>query len=382
MTSLGLALGPKSLFQLGVSLTDIALLIDLGRKFGNFLRVSNNEKSLLEALNEDSEALLRRRGLIAPVMMQSRWPYMSFVYEGESKASSEKNKGVQEELSTFSWLMVVIVTALDLCMTSIRVQDLLVDVLATVLDRRRDAEESLRIMLPTSIESWRSAGRVRRMDITIRKEYTSTRSQHTEEKTIPQLNLQEEVEMKGFLLWLIGAEERVFTASSVDIYAFATSIAAAGMYLNTKEAQRHDPQPFVDYIHDSSLALFVTQLSGTNKPYFFGGAQQVSYQFGKPEDMIQSIRTHRDVLNSMGSLWESGSQAATRFFLTTSSTLPFSQHSDIYYNVHGEDRSSFSFSSEIMRLQENAFPVSSFGVSRALESITKGMGPDHVRWLE
>jgi hypothetical protein len=90
----------------------------------------------------------------------------------------------------------------------------------------------------------------------------------------------------------------------------------------------------------------------------------------------------RDVLNSMGSLWELGSQAASKFFLTASSTLPFGQHSDVYYNVNGEDRSSSRFGPEIMRLQDNAFPVSSYDVLRALESIMKGMHRDYVRWLD
>ena len=80
MTSISVALGPKGLLQLGVSLTDVALLISIGQKIGNFFQVSNNEQSLLDALGEDIEALIKRRGIIEPTRMQSRWAHLGFIY--------------------------------------------------------------------------------------------------------------------------------------------------------------------------------------------------------------------------------------------------------------------------------------------------------------
>ena len=61
--------GTNGLLQLGLSISDLALLIDQGKKFGNFVRAGQNDNDLFDVLDEDREAVLKRRGLAnAPEM--------------------------------------------------------------------------------------------------------------------------------------------------------------------------------------------------------------------------------------------------------------------------------------------------------------------------
>jgi hypothetical protein len=381
MTSVSFTVGAKSLLQLGVSLTDIALLINIGQKFGNFLRVSKNEESLFEALGEDSEALLRRRGLVEPARMESIWPDIGFIYEGETKTSTGARSSEQRALSSFSWLMITIITALDLCMSRFRVEEMLVDVLAMVLDRKEEVEESLRIMLPTSVESWRSMGRVRRMDIRISKQYASTRERFAEPQIIPHLNLLEEKEMKSFLTWLLSDNKDTFRAMCVDIYAFASSIGAAGIHVGTGDSRQYESETFVTYVKD--IDTIATQIEPKDPGQYLqiGSAQQVSYRFGKPEDVVHSIQAPRKSLNLMSKFWEDGAASAKHFKLVARCQLPWGPTSEVYYHIEGAHEPKYGFTPNILRLQSPTFPAPSHGISCALEEITKQMSSGDIMWL-
>jgi hypothetical protein len=78
---LSVTVGAKQLLQLGVSLLDVALLIKVGQKLGNFLGVGRHDADVLEALQEDPEALLKRRDLINPMEMKRKWSSIRFLYE-------------------------------------------------------------------------------------------------------------------------------------------------------------------------------------------------------------------------------------------------------------------------------------------------------------
>ena len=68
--AISITTGVHGLMQLGVSVSDIALLFDQGKKFGNFVRAGQNDNDLFDILNEDREALLQRRGLVDTSQME------------------------------------------------------------------------------------------------------------------------------------------------------------------------------------------------------------------------------------------------------------------------------------------------------------------------
>jgi len=115
--SLAASLGPESLIQLGVSLSDIALIYSNGRRLGNWLTAKRHDEDLFETLRETPEVILKRRGIVDPVRLCSRFPDTKFIYHGQTVSSSDqKAKVKQPELGSFSWLMVILVSALDMCL--------------------------------------------------------------------------------------------------------------------------------------------------------------------------------------------------------------------------------------------------------------------------
>jgi hypothetical protein len=73
-TALSIVPGTNGLIQLGLSISDLALLIDQGKKVGNFIRAEQNDDDLFDVLDEDREAVLRRGGLMDAREMERSWP--------------------------------------------------------------------------------------------------------------------------------------------------------------------------------------------------------------------------------------------------------------------------------------------------------------------
>ena len=215
------AIGPKDIFlqQRGLSYGDIVLLLDYGRKRGNFATVTQNEELLFDAIQERFDVLLRRRGLTDPSRMISQWSQLNPVSEGRNMAF----KSDSEELSAFSWTLVTIVCSLDLCMTNDRIQACPVAVLGALLSRDDSVEGTLRIVLPTNIESWRSFGRARGMNIVFAESYVGARRRFVDAEAIPQLSPSDEGAVRSFLVWLVTGVSVSLKTESVEVYAMAAA---------------------------------------------------------------------------------------------------------------------------------------------------------------
>jgi hypothetical protein len=179
--------GANGLIQLGLSISDLALLIDQGKKFGNFIRAGQNDNDLFDILDEDREALLRRHGLVDTSTMEGAWPGIGFVHQGVKKKSTigasistrdaapegmrwKKTKNTPDGVDSFTWVMVAIVSALDECLPSNEMQKLLIRVFVTVLNRDDEIATALNIHIRRNIESWRSFGCARGIAHSIKKE--------------------------------------------------------------------------------------------------------------------------------------------------------------------------------------------------------------------
>jgi hypothetical protein len=125
--------GTNGLLQLGLSISDLALLIDQGKKFGNFVRAGQNDDDLFDILDEDREALLQRRGLVETSVMERTWPVLEFIRQGMKKRGKihqgrqtqsqpqemnikRKRKDKNDSVDGFTWVMVAVVSALDECL--------------------------------------------------------------------------------------------------------------------------------------------------------------------------------------------------------------------------------------------------------------------------
>ncbi len=58
---------------LGISAGDIATLVSVGRRIGNWLTSSSGDIEMLQLLGEDSSSILKRRGIMDDLAFNKRW---------------------------------------------------------------------------------------------------------------------------------------------------------------------------------------------------------------------------------------------------------------------------------------------------------------------
>jgi hypothetical protein len=390
--SLTVAAGAKSLLSLGVSLGDVALLYDWGRKFGNFLRAAKNEEEFLESIMEEPEALLKRRGLVELVRMESVWNIIEAVYEGE-RISNESKPDVasKQNLSALSWLMIAIVSALDLCLPSTGIHTLIVEVFHDLLRPATNDSQlrrALQVQLPTNIQSWRDVGRVRGLDKKTVRQMTSCRAKLTETNAIPQLNPAELKESKEFLVWLMEGRTHSFTCVSATVFSMASAIQHTGIRIRTEGIRAYETEPVISYAsqEQSHNSFEAGWLGGENHPGLARGlgsrAQIIAFPCGKPESMVETVELPRSVKNRMSMLWKLGSEAAAGFHIHASANIPFSFSSEVSYSIENSDASTSRYAPHLMMLAHHAFPAATEGVLKALEDLLEGIEQKLVVWLQ
>jgi len=389
MSQVAVTLVKESLVQLGVALTDVTLLYDWGKKVGNFLRAADNDEDLVEVLSEPPEVLLPRSSLIDLNTMRARWPAVSFTYGGNNVTSSGRLMSVDEEekqLTKFGWLMVAVVTGLDLCLSRDRVFRILVAVLAAVLGREGEVEESLRITISKNLESWRQVGHVRELSRQLERVYIKERWDKVGTNIIPQLNEAEEKEMQRFLVWLMKEKENNhFRAIPIDVYALAAGLKAVGVFLKLDGPRKSENETIVEYCSESTSSD-ATLIPWNSAPSSTPRVAQVSYPLRKPKAMIESIPASRQVLNRMGFLWDLGSQAAENLRLVAQSETPFENRSEIWYSVDGDNNfDAQRADTKTQILAGRAFPMvqsqDSDKVLAAVETLLESKNDDTYHWL-
>ncbi|KAL1847959.1 hypothetical protein Daus18300_013762 [Diaporthe australafricana] len=358
--------GTQGLVQLGISISDIALIFEQGRKVGNWFFTRNHDQTLFEILGEDPESLLKRRGIVEPRDITRRFPDVEFIYHegkvstqgktfkpsnGQANTSSRKKGQLpvaantaqgSDELGPFSWLMVMIVTALDICLPTQRVLSVLVSVFTRVLDntdvqgdQEENSETALQTTLGTNIESWRSVGQVRRVDQLLRREYHRMwRNKTGVEHAFAQLNWAEEIEVRRFLRVLFEDKEDHFPCESASTIALAYAIQRGGVSIQASGADRiNEAQLLVEYTDAQHVSRLHHPLGGLvqAKDRLQDRSQMISYPRGHPESMIQAIPRGLGTRNELGKFWALGFDGASKYCLIAEADLPYDKSkSEVY----------------------------------------------------
>jgi hypothetical protein len=259
-----------------------------------------------------------------------------------------------------------------------------------VLDGDQQLEESLRILLPTSIESWRSTGCVKNMTIVVSRAMKKCREAHVANTALPQLNVAEKSEMEDFLFWLLAGEHGIFKAVSVMVFAVAKGLQKAGVSIRTDGERVYESEPLVSYEKkDELLGPFTDLGTGGDPSHFKRGignrAQQIAYPRESPSTMIHAISVgssgRRRVLE-MTQFWNLGEQAASKMILNAEAQLPYSAESEIYYTLENQDREVSGFHKETIMLSGRGFPEQSESLLLAVEKLTEGVNGANLQWLQ
>lgn len=228
----------------------VAIPIEQGRWFGNWLRTKSLDEELFNTIGDVESDVIKRSCVINPTTMASKWPKQQFIYEGNVLRIPEEatTQDTLQSFSQFTWAMVAIVSALDVCMSPMTISNFMVDFLVNILvgtpdERLRD---SLKIQLPANIEAWRSAGIVRKMG-TCADVMRRSRESLVNAQAIPQLNRAEQKEMKDFLTWVLAENTVDIQVVSATVFAVAEWLRSAGLHIRTKGKRKYEAEPFVRF---------------------------------------------------------------------------------------------------------------------------------------
>jgi hypothetical protein len=394
--ALAASLGAGSLIQLGVSLGDIAVLVQGGRRLGNWLFVDKHDDDLFNSINELPIAVLKRRGLINPTRMESLWSTVEILYQGRRINTANQHTRDDQRLSDFSWLMVAITSGLGWCLADSTSRQLLTEIFVNILnggEKSENQEQSIRAQLPTNLASWKSLASAKGMDrgaLTAMKKIRAKLAGNSsgQDVAIPQLNRRELDELKSFLHWLLAEPENYeFRTFSMMVYLLAAALERVGVHISTEGRRTYETQPLVHYAEPGVNSIqdpiwyYNTDNPQNARRTVQLRAQQIAYPYNKPEAMIETVPLPRNVRNDMELLWELGANAGAKVKLTASALTPFTSASDIDYTVESFDIPTSKFDTALSLLAGHAFPVVSQSVLVALETLTKGLSPTRVEWL-
>ncbi|RPA77189.1 hypothetical protein BJ508DRAFT_310356 [Ascobolus immersus RN42] len=389
--TLALTAGADSLIQLGVSISDIALLIDVGRKVGNWFRASSTDNELLAHLSEDSEALIARPGLVDQLKLNKRWSRLHFIYEGEYRVNilGDGSTSKPEELSKFTWAMVIVCTALRLCLRGEELKVTIMDMFGRLLGRSKEEglQQSLRLLLSTNMEAWRSVEQVRGLSGVANKAFQRHLKLAGDKRLSGELNEAERLEMVDLLVWLLGGKTNEFYSYSAMVFAAVGAMGNLGfdLLMDDKASRGYETQPLIRYVG--------SEASPTVQPAFFGAglgggmraveyARQLAFPQGDPSALIDSITGDRTLVHAMHFHWMKGEEVAEHMSFYTSSNGAYHQSgSEISYFLESEHTVKGRFQAIVSVLARSTFPVETEEAMLAIEGLLESEGEEEATWL-
>ncbi|KAF2852974.1 hypothetical protein T440DRAFT_24234 [Plenodomus tracheiphilus IPT5] len=402
--AISIATGTRGLLQLGLSISDLALVINQGKNFGNFVRAGQNDDDLFDVLDEDREAVLKRGGLVDAHEMEKRWPMMDFVHHGVKKRAKivqslqsqssvpepnhrRKKKDTQDGVDSFTWVMVAITSALDECLPSYEIQELLIRVFVEVLNRDDDIALALRVHIRKNIESWRSFGCAREIAFSIKKEMRKSLLNgvldQSSIRAVPQLNEAETEDTKNMLVWLLRGDPTVFSAMSPITFSIAQAWEKVKLDLCTDGNPIHESQACVSYRAETGFSWELASMAIPTPRGLGSRPLQISWPHNKPESMIDALGVGRALEGAMYQAWERGKRAADSLKLVGEADEPYDHTKEVYYSlrVPDNDRINRRYGSHIGMLADQAIPADTEKTHDVLEWILTGEPLESSRWL-
>ena len=388
--ALSITTGAQSLVQIGISVSDVGALLQFGRSFGNWLRAAMNDQELFDILNEDYGIVLKRRGLVDVTLMENWWSHkLNMIYHGATiKDHARSRADSNGELRGFSWLMVALVTALDQCLTSRELNDLIVKLIVSLLDRNdaKDVRESLKMNVQTNIESWRSTGVVRDMKGPVTCAMRDCRSKLQLTAAIPQLNVAEMTELFLFLKWLMAGTSCRFGLVSATLYSVAVALERVGIRISLDKCdQATEGDIDVHYLDaDGGKKGLMDAIewgpeeSQTFANYTTVPPTRVTYPSGDPKQIIETFPFPVKVKNDIRKYWFRGEQAAKKVTLVAVARMKIN---GIKYIVKDYDECTSHWSGRLTDLSSEHFPVDSEELLVALCKLMDDLSDDTEDWL-
>ena len=302
-----------SLIALGVGAGDIAGIVGLGRRFGNWCSAASEDNEFLSMLDEDEFEVLQRRGLVDLPSFNKRWrKEMRLFVNGKPSVFKDKDADkVLEQIPRFTAVMVCVVTALDTFTTSAVTRKILRNVLKELLRPSERGEDLLATQYPTRLNSWRSLSCLRGFMVGAAEVHRTLVG-----KGVILKGLMPQAEgplVEEFLLWLLAGQTDTYTTPSSDIAGIALCLSQLGIDVLSIDGLGLQPQDTscrLIYTTDSSIlarqnALVIPLYPGDHRREL-----QMIVPLLHPEECVVQFPVSLDVHNRCRQAWIAGQRAA------------------------------------------------------------------------
>jgi hypothetical protein len=252
--ALSFATNSLHLANRGFSIGDISVLAGAGRHVITWLTAEARDHSLLDFLKVAPSDLDFRRGLIDPIALNKRWSRKVALFRNgrrvEMELEGEKND--LENVSRFTWTMILIVVCLDETVTEQTLQSIIVNFTEALFASSTLEIEYLQHEIPQHIKGWRSTACVRMM---VPRARDIWRTLEREKKHLPgYIPDSEKDEVVRFLQWLVIGGSATFTTASSDVYSLAILLSQMGFdCLRTSSQGESFPDTYAVVAFDRSV---------------------------------------------------------------------------------------------------------------------------------
>ena len=318
--SLTVTTGAGSLVSLGLGISDVVTLINLGRLAGNWMSARSGDRDLLDMLQEDERNFVLRKGVFDVLRFRNHWSRSlrllsngrTEMYEGPLAAEA------LGECDRFTAIMICLTGALNAFNTNSTTLDIVRSLLLRLTHGGPSEEELINSQIRTRVNAWRSAACVRGLTAQIAK----TRTLLMDRKSIEDgfMPSGDAPMMVDFLFWLIGETTETYTTSSSDVAGVAYCLTFLGFDTLGVEGLPNiedDPERMHPYLLNYNHTPLPKRLSGLVHALPFPQRRNVNtvVPLSHPEESVSSFPISTALANRARTAWISGAKAGSIVFL-------------------------------------------------------------------
>lgn len=386
--ALSVLTGPSALVSVGVSTGDVATLISLGNRFGNWWTSSEGDKKLLENLDIDGGTIFRRQGLIDLARFNKRWRKRIRMLannrpldlaEPEIARVLGDSKSLLGDLSLFSSVFICITSALDRFIESSVAQTIIYNVLRELVGAAEIGEDLLRAEFSPRINGWRSTACLRGM-INASEAF---RQKLMDDKSIlvGLMPGSDSRNVEQFLLWLVNSREGRFVTSSSDVAGIAACLAHLGIDVIDVQGRgfgTDDESRPCTVVYSQATHLAEASSGIKQNMAIIARAQVVTVPIVNPEESVSIFpSTGQKESDRYRRAWEAGKRSAHSVRIAVQS-----MGGEVMYSFVDQGSEMQRTRTEISDLAHNHAIAVNAEIIRELENHLRDLDEHTLRWID
>ncbi|KAL9080513.1 MAG: hypothetical protein Q9157_000747 [Trypethelium eluteriae] len=384
--ALTFAAGSSKLISWGFSVGDVATIAGAGRKAGNWLMAQMQDRNLLDFLKLDIDSVFVRRGLVDVIKLHQRWDSKITLLRNGTPIDVSNPAGghlpVIENMDRFTWLMTLIIAALDAAVEPRQVRRLVTDFLCKMFEDTPDGIEYLLREIPHHIQGWRSSACVRGLLKKADNVWTELgiQGQHWP-GWIPELDYREIIRL---LLWLSTTTELQLSTSSSDAFGFALVLHELGLD-QIRCLRKADLNLQTDNVQSTvDIVLDLSSMSDTAMRSQKRAREGMRVPLAHMEECMSLFPGSRDISGRLRTLFEDGMEAASNGEVELLATDIGSAGWDFEYAISDKSDDSKKYRNEtlLVRIFRAYLPAHSTRMSRCVQELLTTWAPEEIKELE